>query len=161
MKLINSKILLIGLLSLSIAGCDTLTWQNPFYENNDENGYKDDIGSAGVVSTPKKVKTDHIGQQRIQIHTDAGFESVSKSDFEKQQDDLYQEFPDVDNANTTANILTKKQYKLYKIKPGDTFWKIAKTQLGSGKRYPEIISLNPSVHKKSIKAGIWIKIPAE
>lgn len=48
----------------------------------------------------------------------------------------------------------------YVIKDGDSFWKIAASQLGSGTRYKEIIALNPSVSAdKPLVIGTKIKLP--
>lgn len=44
-----------------------------------------------------------------------------------------------------------KKYKTYKIKKGDSLWKIAKKKLGSGKRWKEIYKLNKKVIEKAAK----------
>ncbi len=48
----------------------------------------------------------------------------------------------------------------YVIKDGDSFWKIAASQLGSGTRYKEIIALNPGISPdKPLVIGTKIKLP--
>jgi nucleoid-associated protein YgaU len=48
------------------------------------------------------------------------------------------------------------------IKEGDSFWKIAASQLGSGARYKEIIELNPHISPdKPLVIGTKIRIPAK
>lgn len=50
----------------------------------------------------------------------------------------------------------------YVIKEGDSFWKIAATQLGSGIRYKEILQLNPTLSPdKPLEVGAKILIPAK
>ncbi len=49
----------------------------------------------------------------------------------------------------------------YIIKEGDSFWKIAASQLGSGARYKEIIELNPQIPPdKPLVIGTKIKLPS-
>lgn len=49
----------------------------------------------------------------------------------------------------------------YVIKEGDSFWKIAASQLGSGIRYKEILQLNPNLSPdKPLEIGTKIRIPA-
>ena len=50
------------------------------------------------------------------------------------------------------------KYKTYTVKKGDSLWAIAKKQLGSGSRYPEIVKLN-QLGKKGIQPGQKLKIP--
>jgi hypothetical protein len=47
----------------------------------------------------------------------------------------------------------------YKIAPGDTFSKIAKTQLGDASRWREIQALNPTVDVRMLRVGMEIKLP--
>ncbi|MCI0499532.1 MAG: LysM peptidoglycan-binding domain-containing protein [Planctomycetales bacterium] len=50
----------------------------------------------------------------------------------------------------------------YVVKDGDSFWKIAAAQLGSGIRYKEILALNPQLKEDStLVVGSKIKIPAK
>jgi nucleoid-associated protein YgaU len=49
----------------------------------------------------------------------------------------------------------------YTIRKGDTLWGIAERQLGSGRRYREILDLNPSILDVStIQVGTRIQLPA-
>lgn len=47
----------------------------------------------------------------------------------------------------------------YKIAPGDTFSKIAKTQLGDSSRWRELQALNPTVDPRMLRVGMEIKLP--
>ena len=47
----------------------------------------------------------------------------------------------------------------YTIKKKDTLWSIAAKYLGSGKRWPEIVSANPGLDPKKLGIGQTIKIP--
>lgn len=46
----------------------------------------------------------------------------------------------------------------YIVKPGDTLWKIAESQLGSGGRYTEIIEIN-KLKAEAIYPGLILKLP--
>lgn len=48
--------------------------------------------------------------------------------------------------------------RLYRVKPGDTLWKIAKNYLGDGNRYTEIMSLN-NLQSGNIRVGQLITLP--
>jgi nucleoid-associated protein YgaU len=48
---------------------------------------------------------------------------------------------------------------LYKVQKGDTLWRIAKQQLGSGNRWAEITAINANLTEKTLKAGKTILIP--
>jgi LysM repeat protein len=48
----------------------------------------------------------------------------------------------------------------YTVKPGDTFTKIAKTQLGDGNRWRELQALNPGIDPRMLKVGMTLKLPS-
>lgn len=48
----------------------------------------------------------------------------------------------------------------YTVKPGDTFSKIAKTQLGDASRWRELQALNPNVDPRMLKVGMALKLPS-
>lgn len=50
-------------------------------------------------------------------------------------------------------------YIIYTTKKGDTFWNIAKRQLGNGNRWKEISKLNPEIPIKNLGIGKKIKLP--
>ncbi len=52
-----------------------------------------------------------------------------------------------------------KNAKAYLIQAGDTYWSIAKKQLGNGHRWKEIKKLNPGVDRTKLKVGQSIRIP--
>lgn len=49
--------------------------------------------------------------------------------------------------------------RTYTIKPGDSFWKIAMTQLGNGNRYIELARFNNMTTQTVIRPGQVIKLP--
>lgn len=49
----------------------------------------------------------------------------------------------------------------YTVKPGDTLYSIARSQLGTDKRVKEIIKLNPGIDPDKIKPGQVINLPAK
>ena len=53
---------------------------------------------------------------------------------------------------------TDKEYQTYTIKKGDTLWDISKKYLGTGTRYPEIMSLN-ALKSTTIYPGQILRIP--
>lgn len=65
----------------------------------------------------------------------------------------------VNNPNNTNTRPAKPQGKTYKVKSGDTLWKIAQKHLGSGAKYPQIAKLNGISNPNKIKAGQVLKLP--
>lgn len=62
------------------------------------------------------------------------------------------------SVSSQGSVATRE----YVIKEGDSFWKIAASQLGSGARYKEIIELNPHISPdKPLVIGTKIRIPAK
>lgn len=49
--------------------------------------------------------------------------------------------------------------KEYTIKSGDTLEAIARTELGSGQKWPAIVAANPGLNPKQLKVGQKIRIP--
>jgi 5'-nucleotidase/UDP-sugar diphosphatase len=49
----------------------------------------------------------------------------------------------------------------YVVVYGDTFWNIAKKQLGDGQRWREIRDLNASVDPKKMRPGTKLRLPAK
>lgn len=64
-----------------------------------------------------------------------------------------------ENVVSEAKVLTKE----YTIQIGDTFWKIAEKELGSGSRWQSIYELNKDKMKEpnKLKAGQKIIIPVK
>lgn len=58
---------------------------------------------------------------------------------------------------TTIN--TSTTYTNYTVKSGDSWWKIAKTQLGDGSRYKELAVFNNMSTDNALNIGVVIKIP--
>lgn len=54
---------------------------------------------------------------------------------------------------------TKTEIRQYTVKSGDTLWGIAQKQLGAGKRYTEIASLNGINNPNSVPVGTVLKMP--
>ena len=48
---------------------------------------------------------------------------------------------------------------MYTVKPGDTLTEIAERELGTWKRYKEILKLNPGVKAETIVGGDTLKMP--
>ena len=49
-------------------------------------------------------------------------------------------------------------YREYTVQRGDSLWKIAQAQLGSGSRYREIVSLN-NLQNETVYPGQVIRLP--
>lgn len=82
-------------------------------------------------------------------------------------------FPEIVAANgiSNPNIITvgqrlvipagtvPKEYAVYTIKKGDTFWGIAKTTLGDANLYKQLMELNPGKSEMNLQVGDKIKLP--
>ncbi len=68
-----------------------------------------------------------------------------------------------DNGGSTIDDSTPTRLtpveRTYTIQKGDTLWSIARTQLGDGKRYKEIMELNPGLEPNKLRIGTVIKLP--
>ncbi|MBN1942965.1 MAG: LysM peptidoglycan-binding domain-containing protein [Phycisphaerae bacterium] len=64
-------------------------------------------------------------------------------------------------GETTPTLSEAAQGRTYVVQKGDTYWKIATTQLGNGHRWKEIETLNPGVNMNALKVGQTIRIPAK
>jgi nucleoid-associated protein YgaU len=69
----------------------------------------------------------------------------------------------INEANTQETSVTQRSIapkaKIYTVKTGDTLWKIAQSQLGSGGKYMEIASLNNIANPNIIIPGQTLKMP--
>lgn len=62
---------------------------------------------------------------------------------------------------TTPPLSQAAQGRAYVVKKGDTYWRIAATQLGNGHRWKEIEALNPGVDMNALNVGQTIRIPVK
>ena len=60
------------------------------------------------------------------------------------------------NPSTPSN--PTPTYREYTVQRGDSLWKIAQSQLGSGSRYREIISLN-NLKNETVYPGQVLRLP--
>ena len=65
--------------------------------------------------------------------------------------------PTISEVTTASD--NNNSSNIYRVKRGDTFWKIAKTQLGDGQRWREIAKFNPNVDKNKLRVGQSIRLP--
>lgn len=82
--------------------------------------------------------------REVKVRTAAEVSSTSASSFQRQRPD------------------TKPVPKIYKVKPGDSLWKIAKMELGDGSKYSVIYDRNKSVigpDPNLIKPGMKLVMP--
>ena len=68
---------------------------------------------------------------------------------------------DANKAPAAAVVATADGARLYAIRKGDTFERVARLELGSTKRVNEIKQLNPSVDPTKLQLGHQIKLPAK
>ena len=78
--------------------------------------------------------------------------------------------PNVDSDDLAGNDLAQptpmaddglaQQERSHTVASGETLGEIAEKLLGSYRRYPEIIALNPGLRPEALRAGTVIKIPA-
>lgn len=66
---------------------------------------------------------------------------------------------DDDFAVEVGQRNSKETAKSYVVKPGDSLWKIAKTQLNDGSRYKEIAQLNNIANPDRISVGMTLLLP--
>ncbi|MFH2003103.1 MAG: LysM domain-containing protein [Planctomycetota bacterium] len=64
-------------------------------------------------------------------------------------------------SQTTPQEFIQASHYIYEVQPGDTISEIALEQLGSSKRYKEIMELNGITDAKRIQVGMKLKIPQE
>ena len=55
----------------------------------------------------------------------------------------------------------KASYKIYTVVKGDSWWKIAKNQMGNGLRYKELAEYNGKSTDDALSIGMTLKIPTE
>ena len=67
---------------------------------------------------------------------------------------------DEDKGLYTANInrTVKEPDKMYKVKPSDTLWKIAKRELNDEKKYKQIMEINNIRDPKALKVGSILRL---
>ncbi len=68
---------------------------------------------------------------------------------------------DEEAVGFTPPLSESSSSRTYIVQKGDTYWRIAATQLGNGHRWKEIESLNPGVNMNALKVGQSINIPAK
>ncbi len=66
-----------------------------------------------------------------------------------------------DPAPLTEVGRSADEVRFYRLKAGDTFWGIAKRELGNPQRWREIKSLNPDVNPNALRIGQTIRIPVK
>ncbi len=66
----------------------------------------------------------------------------------------------VDNLTVVKPTVEQENQRTYTVVKGDTLWNIAKKELGSGSRYPEIVKLN-GLKTNTIYSGQILKLPSK
>ena len=62
-------------------------------------------------------------------------------------------------AATTWTPATSQE-RTYRVKSGDTYWGIAKSEYGDATLYKLLVAANPNIPPKSLAAGMTVKIPS-
>jgi nucleoid-associated protein YgaU len=62
-------------------------------------------------------------------------------------------------TTTTVTDPSANSYQTYTIQQGDTLWSIARHLLGDGKRYRQIVQMNPDLPADRLPVGREIRIP--
>lgn len=68
--------------------------------------------------------------------------------------------PNAANAASPPKAATPAPGGTYVVKPGDVLSVIAERELGSSKRWPEIVALNPGIDPKRLFQGAVLRLPA-
>jgi len=73
----------------------------------------------------------------------------------------FTEVESIGNRHLSTGSEQTKQYRLHTVGEGETLWRIATDELGSGNRYGEIVKLNAGILKDedSLFVGMSLKIP--
>ena len=71
--------------------------------------------------------------------------------------DWYQYFGIVKNASSKSE--SEEKFTIYVVKAGDSFWRIAAKQMGSGLKYKELARYNNLRTSDIIRPGQKLKIP--
>ena len=62
-------------------------------------------------------------------------------------------------AMSTTPIVASASGTSYKVKPGDTLWKLAALHYGNGNQWKKIADANPGLSPTTLKVGQTITIP--
>ena len=111
-----------------------------------------------VLKTPDEIQ---VGQQLI-------IPSLSLSRAEKEKDKgglasaIFEKVRSIGREHLSPDKPRRPVVsKLYKVREGDSLWRIAAEQLGNGSRYTEVVKLNADVlsDEDSLMVGMSLKIP--
>jgi len=105
--------------------------ESPFKEWDDE------FGAGGKSTDPNKVEEPKIPD----------LPPVPEPDPEPKSDPADKPVPAV------------QENWMYTVKPGDTLTEIAERELGTWRRYTEILKLNPDVKAETIREGMTLRMP--
>ncbi|MEE8106447.1 MAG: LysM peptidoglycan-binding domain-containing protein [Planctomycetota bacterium] len=102
-------------------------------------GLKDSFIQRIAAANPKvRIRLLQVGQLLVIPNPDGYFRGSSRS---------------------KSKPRAKTGHRTYRVKEGDSFWTIAKHQLGDAMRGNEIQNLNPRVSPKRMRPGMVLKIP--
>ncbi|MBN1457252.1 MAG: LysM peptidoglycan-binding domain-containing protein [Sedimentisphaerales bacterium] len=113
-----------------------------------------------VIDSPDNIR---VGQELTipSLSAPGSITPVEQSSEQPQAFKKVRSFAD-SNLDSLKKALNHSM-KVYIVQEGDSLWKIAEKQLGSGERYNEIIQANRDIisDKESISVGLRLKIPAK
>ena len=73
----------------------------------------------------------------------------------------YQYFGIMKETSSKGESQSEDKFMLYLVKAGDSFWKIAATQMGSGLKYKELAKYNNLRTTDLLRPGQKLKIPRQ
>lgn len=118
---------------------------------NDKERSRREVARASSSPTQNTPRNPQTRNPQLVQRPDAGSKTVIPPEQPEPQRQI----------ETTAEEIVRTDYYVYEVQPGDTMSEIALEQLGSSRRYKEIMELNGITDAKRVQVGMKLKIPME
>lgn len=126
------------------------TWQDPSYYHKILEQWKEKGTALKLAVTGYPINLD-VYLSIYEATAAGGFGDMEYTvEFTEDRDITISSTKKKTDQNSTKKRQSKKK-KTYKIKKGDTLWKIAKKQMGSGKKWKSLYKANKKIIEKTAK----------